>query len=109
LYLQAPQQQLHSHPHQHVCYPYDLILLHFAASVAPFKARRHHSSSCTAIHINMCVARPSLSSPWQLLQAANAFLLPQLPLFLNGTDIKRVQVSMGDGRVGGGLRGLGEI
>eukprot|EP00879_Flechtneria_rotunda_P002300 GHRR01002493.1.p1 GENE.GHRR01002493.1~~GHRR01002493.1.p1 ORF type:complete len:398 (+),score=95.95 GHRR01002493.1:154-1347(+) len=52
---------------------------------------RHHSSTCAAIHITMCMARPSFTNPLHLLQVANAALLPQFPLFLNSQELQRVK------------------
>jgi len=65
-----------------------------------YVARRHHSSTCAGIHINMCVTRPNLTNPMHLLQLINAFLLPSVPLLLTSSDIQRVQVR---GRVGAGV------
>ena len=36
-----------------------------------------HSASCRGFHTNMPVGRPRLSSPWTLLQGANAALAPK--------------------------------
>jgi pimeloyl-ACP methyl ester carboxylesterase len=52
---------------------------------------KYHSSTCAAIHINMCLARPSLSNPFHLLQLANVALFPRLPLFLNASEIQNCQ------------------
>jgi hypothetical protein len=45
-----------------------------------------------AIHVNMCVAMPRFTRPWQLLQIANAIVLPRTPLFATQTDIKAMRV-----------------
>ena len=39
------------------------------------------NGGCGAIHVNMPVARPRLSAPWTLLQAANAATAKFLPLY----------------------------
>lgn len=51
----------------------------------------NHQSSCRAIHVNMCVARPRMTNPWHLLQLANAALAPWLPLALSSHEIKSLQ------------------
>ncbi|MEW5306265.1 MAG: hypothetical protein WDW38_009111 [Sanguina aurantia] len=40
---------------------------------------RNHPENCVGIHINMCYAPPTLTSPLQLLQVANAALCYYLP------------------------------
>eukprot|EP00878_Enallax_costatus_P000126 GHUV01000166.1.p1 GENE.GHUV01000166.1~~GHUV01000166.1.p1 ORF type:complete len:398 (+),score=108.50 GHUV01000166.1:2289-3482(+) len=52
---------------------------------------KHHTATCAAIHINMCVARPSFMNPRHLLQLANVALLPQLPVFLNSFEMRCCQ------------------
>ena len=56
---------------------------------------RHHTATCAAIHINMCVVRPSFMNPLHLLQLANVALLPQLPVFLNSFELRCCQVGAG--------------
>lgn len=67
--------------------------------------RRFHPGSCAAIHVNMCVAPPPLTSPWALAQIANTALLPSLPLALSAKDMQALKVRAGEG--GGTCGGRG--
>lgn len=61
-------------------------------AVVPHRTHRYHTQSCVAAHINMCVARPSLTNSLHVLQLANAFLLPSLPLAISSVEMQRIQV-----------------
>ncbi|KAI8469153.1 MAG: putative hydrolase [Monoraphidium minutum] len=52
---------------------------------------KSHAPRCAAVHVNMCVATPSFTSPWHIVQIANIALAPSLPLALTADEMKGVQ------------------
>ena len=50
----------------------------------------HHAAHAAAVHVNMVLARPRLTAPWTLLQAANAPLARWAPLFITKDEAKHL-------------------
>ncbi|KAF8056825.1 epoxide hydrolase [Scenedesmus sp. PABB004] len=48
---------------------------------------KYHQTSCAAVHLNMVVASPRLTSPRHLLQLANVAVAPGLPIFLSAGEL----------------------